>query len=153
MNTLLMKNWTTASMSHVFWRFSKLFNKWLFASGGVLEFWCVWNQTIIYLCDDVLLTQWQLWCVIKWADMQNVYKVFEWWRHGNQSVLHVSSQVSSFSFMYTKLNKILHMRLHMEKMHGCVLLWLQQNIYEIRCCDIANKMCCANKNDYVIMYM
>ena len=99
--------------------FSKLSNKWLFASGGVLEFWCVWNQTIIYLCDEVL-TQWQLWCVIKWVDMQNVYKVCEWWIHGSQSVLHVSSQVSSFSFM-CKLNKILHMRLCME-MHGCILL-------------------------------
>ena len=102
----------------------------------LLEFWCVWNQTIIYLCAEVL-TQWQLWCVIKWVDMQNVYKVCEWCIHGSQSVLHVSSQVSSFSFM-CKLNKILHMRLCMEK-HGCVLLCLQQNIYEIRCCDITNK--------------
>ena len=54
---------------------SKVLNKWLFASGGVLEFWCVWNQTIIYVCDEVL-TQWQLWCVIKWVDVQNVQSVW-----------------------------------------------------------------------------
>ena len=60
---------------------------------------------------------------------------------------------SAVSVFMCKLNKILRMQLCME-MHGCVLLYLQQNIYyEIRCCDIANKMCCANKNDYVIMYM
>ena len=69
-------------------------------------------------------------------------------------MLHVSRHVYSFSFMFN-LNKILQDTIMCGDawMCECVLLQLQPNIYIIICCDIANIMCCANKNDYVIMYM